>query len=170
MEFSLDMREVEKLAKQIDKAGETWPKRRKEALSAITTDMRDNAKAFAPISPKKSQYEATLQDYTTTRDSSSFQPGTLTKSIMSKVVSSTKAIVYIAMNKGAGSYASKMENEAGITWRKLGVGSEAKDAGLSRGYVGGFFVKRGVQETNKTGRDVKAFDAALKRLKKDMEK
>ena len=84
---------------------------------------------------------------------------------MSKVVTSLKGIVFIASNKGAGGYAYKMEFERGKSWRHLGIGSINKG-----GEVGGLFIRRGIQATQKSGRDAKAFDAALKRLKKDMEK
>lgn len=166
MELSIDISEIEKEIKQLGKVSEQkWPKYSKRAMGALAQAMVKEAKPLCPISPKKSQYEATLQDGVTLRDASSFQPGTLTKSIMSKSVDADTSLFFIASNKGAGAYADKMENEQGKSWYNVGIGSRAKGSDVK-----GKFMARAIDIVNRKRAYVVLFDKAFKDLKRDLER
>lgn len=169
MELSIDVRELDQMEKDIAGASKVWPKYKKKALGQIGSRMRDVSKSICTISPKKSQYEDTLQDGVTTRPATDFQPGTLTKSITSQVIDENKVKVFVAMNKGAGEYAYKMHEERGSSWHNLGVGSQAKRGTLGKP-VGGKFIERAIKAVQQARNDVAFLNQAFLKMKKTLEK
>ena len=166
MELSIDTSEIEKEIKRMGKVAEQkWPKYSKRAMGALAQAMVKEAKPLCPISPKKSQYEASLKGGVTKRKPSTFQPGKLTESIMSKSVDADTSLFFIASNKMAGLYADKMENEQGSTWKTPGIGSRAKGKNVK-----GRFMARAIEIVNRKRAYVVLFDKAFKDLKRDLER
>lgn len=116
---------------QIDRVGKVFDDLVKKGISdrldgtfrKIGLVIRGESIERAPISPTKTQYEATLQDFTTLRDD--FNPGGLERSIMSHH-GNDFAEIFVAKNAEAGEYAEKIHDQKGKLWLNRGPGTEAK--------------------------------------------
>jgi hypothetical protein len=113
-----------KLPKQIDKRTERF-------LNRAAFIVHRDAVRNAPISPNQNQinkFNKSCGDgerKMRPRDTDLPEPGGLERSI-EKLVSGNDAIIFVAANSDAGSYAAKIHDEKGETWFKRGIGTISK--------------------------------------------
>ena len=130
-------------------------------MKKIALFVEGEARHRAPISPTKTQYQQTLQDFTTTRDD--FNPGGLERAIQSES-DHNSASVFIAANAEAGTYAQKIHDGKGKTWLWRGPGTRAKGNQADHK-----FILRAIKKNAKPIEDfiVQAVDRFLIKFSKD---
>ena len=130
-------------------------------MKKIALLVEGEARHRAPISPTKSQYQKTLQDFTTTRDD--FNPGVLQDSIKSES-DDNSASVFVASNAGAASYAEKIHDGKGKSWLWRGPGTRAKGRQADHK-----FITRAIKKNAKQIEDFifRAVDRFLLKISKD---
>ena len=130
-------------------------------MKRVALLVEGEARHRAPISPTKTQYQKTLQDFTTTRDD--FNPGGLERSIQSESTDMS-ASVFIAGNAEAGTYAQKIHDGKGKTWLWRGPGTRAKGRQADHK-----FITRAIKKNAKQIEDFifRAVDRFLLKISKD---
>lgn len=123
-----------------------------EAIEAGCGKVRAEAQKYAPRSPTQAQLnrlrKTTRKVHREPNSHSRPKPGGLERSIdYSADYLEMTGEIFVAANSEAGSYAAKMHDERGKTWRNLGPGSIAKNKG---GKVGDKFIERAIDDNSKT--------------------
>jgi|3_EtaG_2_1085321.scaffolds.fasta_scaffold124799_2 hypothetical protein len=124
-DVTIDDRELRKLMRKISRASKGNQKFIKRMLKIIGSIVHGKAKAYAPRSATKAEYESTLKGGKTKRATSSFTTNNLKKSITTEV-KRDRVEIGVPSNSPAGDYAEKMHDDKGKSWKKLGKHNDGK--------------------------------------------
>ena len=131
-----------------------------EALPRCGRLVAATAVLYAPRSPTKDEFSATLKRKKRT-DRRTFTPGGLEKSIEWEV-DGDRCLVFVRDNSYAGKYAKRIHDERGVTWRNRGPGTIAKGQQAREK-----FIERAVETHERNGDMDRIFDHAVAKAIKE---
>jgi len=116
---------IEKFIKDLQKFGVKMKRRQTLAFLKAGEVVVGTAKNYCPMSETADQISARLKTKEKT-EQKKIDPGRLAQSIRLMSYDDKHAAIGVPSNSGAGKYASRIHDEKGSSWFKVGRGTKAK--------------------------------------------
>ena len=116
---------IKKFIKDLEQFGVKMKRRQKLAFFKAGKLVEGTAKKYCPMSETADQISARLKTKERT-EQKKIDPGRLAQSIRLMSHDDKHAAIGVPSNSGAGKYASRIHDEKGSSWFKVGRGTKAK--------------------------------------------
>lgn len=136
IDFKTELSDFRRATRALKRAGGNAKKHRERANKRLAMTARDLASIYAPKRPTRAEAKAAGKP-----GAYSGPPGALQSSIKA-YADEHLAEIFVPLNSPAGSYAWKMHEEKGRTWKERGPGTVAKGA-----QADDKFIERAIKDT-----------------------